>query len=59
MKLNHAIDLQHAKMPLNHGEGQIPALGCGTLIPDHDETRSATRDAVVIRPACQEKGFSL
>lgn len=46
MKLNEAVDLQHAKMPLNHGNGQIPALGCGTLIPDRDETRRATRDAV-------------
>lgn len=46
MKLNDAIDLKHAKMRLNHGDGQIPALGCGTLIPDRDETRSATRDAV-------------
>lgn len=46
MKMNYAIDFQHARFPLNHGDGQIPALGCGTLIPDHDETRSATRDAV-------------
>ena len=46
MKSNIAIDFQHAKLPLNHGDGQIPALGCGTLIPDHDETRSATQAAV-------------
>ena len=46
MKLDDAIDLQHAKIPLNHGNGQIPALGCGTLIPDRNETRSAARDAV-------------
>lgn len=46
MKLNEAIDLQHAKIPLNHGNGLIPALGCGTLIPDRDETRRATRDAL-------------
>ena len=46
MKLNGAIDLQHAKIPLNQGNGHIPALGCGTLIPDRDVTRSATRDAL-------------
>lgn len=46
MKLNDVIDLQHARLPLNHGNGQIPALGCGTLIPDRAETKTATRDAV-------------
>lgn len=46
MKLNEAIDLQHARIPLNHGNGHIPALGCGTLIPDRDETRRATQVAV-------------
>jgi len=45
MKLSYPVDLQNAKIRLNHGDGQIPALGCGTLIPDRDETRSATRDA--------------
>jgi len=46
MKLNYPVDLQYAKIPLNHGSGQIPALGCGTLIPDRAETRRATQDAV-------------
>ncbi len=46
MKLKDAIDLQHARLPLNHGNAEIPALGCGTLIPDRDETRSTTRYAV-------------
>lgn len=46
MKLNYPGDLQHAKMPLNHGNGQIPALGCGTLIPDKAETKRATQDAL-------------
>ena len=46
MKLNYPVDLQHANIPLNHGNGQIPALGCGTLIPDHAETRRATQDAL-------------
>lgn len=46
MKLNSPVDLQHAKIPLNYGDGQIPALGCGTLIPDRAETRSATQNAL-------------
>jgi len=40
------LDLRHTKIPLNNGAGQIPALGCGTLIPDPAETRRATRDAL-------------
>lgn len=46
MKLIDAVDFRQAKIPLKHGTGQIPALGCGTLIPDHAETRRATQDAV-------------
>jgi aldehyde reductase len=33
-------------MPLNHGAGQMPALGFGTLIPDAAVTKTATRDAL-------------
>ena len=33
-------------MPLNHGNGQMPALGFGTLIPDPTLTITATRDAL-------------
>ena len=33
-------------MPLNHGNGQMPVLGFGTLIPDAAVTRTATRDAL-------------
>jgi len=33
-------------MPLNNGGGHIPALGFGTLIPDADVTKTATRDAL-------------
>jgi aldehyde reductase len=33
-------------MPLNNGSGYMPALGCGTLIPDPAETITATRDAL-------------
>ena len=27
-------DLRLTRIPLNHGAGQMPALGFGTLIPD-------------------------
>jgi aldehyde reductase len=39
-------DLRMMRMPLNHGGGQMPALGFGTLIPDPAVTISATRDAL-------------
>jgi alcohol dehydrogenase (NADP+) len=35
-------DLQLTKFALNNGSGHIPALGCGTLIPDAAETITAT-----------------
>lgn len=38
--------LRMTRMPLNHGGGQIPVLGFGTLIPDPAVTMSATRDAL-------------
>jgi aldehyde reductase len=40
-------DLRMRRIPLNHGGGQMPALGFGTLIPDAAVTISATRDALV------------
>lgn len=46
MKLNYPVELRHAKIPFKHGNGQIPALGCGTLIPDHVETRRVVQDAL-------------
>jgi alcohol dehydrogenase (NADP+) len=39
-------DLRIKRMPLNHGAGQMPALGFGTLIPDPAVTISATRAAL-------------
>src|SRR6202789_1125782 len=39
-------DLRLSKIPLNHGGGQLPALGFGTLIPDPALTKTATRDAL-------------
>ena len=40
-------DIRLTKLPLAHGSGQIPALGFGTLIPDHAVTITATRDALL------------
>src|SRR5260221_10789658 len=39
-------DLRITRIPLNHGAGQLPALGFGTLIPDAAVTITATRDAL-------------
>src|SRR5580693_6442841 len=42
----YSSDFRTKRIPLNHGAGQIPALGFGTLIPDAAATISATRDAL-------------
>jgi alcohol dehydrogenase (NADP+) len=39
-------DLRITRIPLNHGAGQMPALGFGTLIPDAALTITATRGAL-------------
>jgi alcohol dehydrogenase (NADP+) len=44
--MNQSDTLSYNKLPLLAGAGEIPALGFGTLIPDADETRSATRTAL-------------
>jgi alcohol dehydrogenase (NADP+) len=41
-------DLRMRRMPLNHGGGQMPALGFGTLIPDAALTITATRSALEV-----------
>jgi len=41
-----SYDFRMTRIPLNHGSGQIPALGFGTLIPDATVTITATRDAL-------------
>jgi alcohol dehydrogenase (NADP+) len=41
-----SADLRMTRIPLNHGAGQMPALGFGTLIPDPAVTISATRGAL-------------
>jgi len=35
-------DLRLTRIPLNNKSGHMPALGCGTLIPDPAETKAAT-----------------
>jgi alcohol dehydrogenase (NADP+) len=39
-------DFRTTRMPLQHGTGQMPVLGFGTLIPDAATTISATKDAL-------------
>jgi alcohol dehydrogenase (NADP+) len=39
-------DFRTMRIPLNHGAGQMPVLGFGTLIPDAAVTISATKDAL-------------
>jgi len=39
-------DFRATKIPLNHGAGQMPVLGFGTLIPGGAATISATQDAL-------------
>jgi aldehyde reductase len=39
-------DFQTHRLPLDHGAGQMPVLGFGTLIPDPAATITATRDAL-------------
>jgi alcohol dehydrogenase (NADP+) len=44
--MNASSDLRMTRIPLNHGAGNIPALGFGTLIPDPALTITATKDAL-------------
>src|ERR1700729_3962331 len=39
-------DLRLTRIALDNGSSHIPALGCGTLIPDPVQTLAATRDAL-------------
>src|ERR1051325_4928920 len=39
-------DFRTKRMTLSHGAGQMPVLGCGTLISDATESIHATRDAL-------------
>jgi aldehyde reductase len=44
--MTESTDLRMTRLPLNHGNGQMPALGFGTLIPDPAVTITATRAAL-------------
>ena len=44
--MSESSDFRTKRIPLNHGAGQMPVLGFGTLIPDAATTMSATRDAL-------------
>ena len=44
--MNASSDLRMARIPINQGAGQIPALGFGTLILDAALTITATRGAL-------------
>jgi alcohol dehydrogenase (NADP+) len=41
-----SFDFRTARLPLNHGGGQMPVLGFGTLIADAAGTISATKYAL-------------
>ncbi|PWT81423.1 MAG: dehydrogenase [Acidobacteria bacterium] len=44
--MTETSDFRTTTIPLNHGAGQMPVLGFGTLIPDPAVTLTATRDAL-------------
>jgi alcohol dehydrogenase (NADP+) len=44
--MTKSSDLRLTRIALNNGSGYMPALGCGTLIPDPVETKVATRAAL-------------
>ena len=44
--MTESSDLRLTRITLNNGSGHMPALGCGTLIPDAAETIAATKDAL-------------
>jgi alcohol dehydrogenase (NADP+) len=47
-ELDYMSDFRRRKFAMNHGGGQMPALGFGTLIPDPAVTISATRNALEV-----------
>jgi alcohol dehydrogenase (NADP+) len=47
--MTRSSDLRLTRIALNNGSDHMPALGCGTLIPDPAETITATRDALAAR----------
>ncbi|WP_154017627.1 hypothetical protein [Criblamydia sequanensis] len=43
-------DLRLIRIPLNNGSGLIPAIGCGTLIPDAAEDQRSDQRCRESRP---------
>jgi len=43
------IELRYSKLLLNQGFGEIPAVGSGTLIPDHTDSNT---DLFIASPLC-------
>lgn len=46
MSISLSADLQHTRIPLSQGAGQMPALGCGTLLSDLTKTKQMVMDAL-------------
>jgi alcohol dehydrogenase (NADP+) len=46
--MTESSDLRLTRIALNNKSGSIPALGCGTLIPDPAETITATKAALEV-----------
>jgi alcohol dehydrogenase (NADP+) len=44
--MSESPDIRLTRIPLKNSAGEIPALGFGTLISDHAETITATKDAL-------------
>lgn len=44
--MTRSSDLRLTRIELNNGSGHMPALGCGTLIPNAAETIALTRNAL-------------
>lgn len=44
--MTDSTDLRLTRIGLNNGSGRMPALGCGTLISDVNETIAVTKNAL-------------
>jgi alcohol dehydrogenase (NADP+) len=48
VRMSGSSDLRLTRIALNNGSGHMPALGCGTLIPDAAATKAATKAALAV-----------
>src|ERR1700688_1387879 len=48
MSMTASDTLRFTRIHLTHGSGAIPAVGCGTLIPDPLATKQATKTALEV-----------